>query len=141
MGMIGILAPEQPSLLGLLSLILPAIVSGNTVVALASRSFPYPAILLGEMLAVSDLLGGVVNHLTGDHAELLATFATHQHIRALTAVADKAEATLLQQGAADCVKRVKIHPPTTDWFSSEHNSLYAIRDFTETKTIWHPIGD
>jgi aldehyde dehydrogenase (NAD+) len=140
MGIIGIIAPEHPSLLGLLSLILPAIVSGNTVIALASRSSPYPAILLGEMLAVSDLPGGVVNLLTGDRAELLPTFATHEHIRALTAVADKAEATLLQQGAADSVKRVKIHPPATDWFAPEHNSPYAIRDFTEAKTIWHPIG-
>jgi aldehyde dehydrogenase (NAD+) len=140
MGIIGVIAPDEYPLLGLMSLILPAIASGNTVVALASRASPYPSILLGEMLAVSDLPGGVVNLLTGDRAELLPTFATHEHIRALSVVAHKAEATLLQQGAADSVKRVKIHPPGTDWFSPEHNSPYAIRDFTEAKTIWHPIG-
>ena len=140
MGIVGIIAPETPSLLGLLSLILPAIVSGNTVVALASGTSPRPSILLGEILAVSDLPGGVVNLLTGNRAELLPTFATHEHIRAIAAVADKAESTLLQQGAADSVKRVIIHPPATDWFAPGHDSPYPIRDFTEAKTIWHPVG-
>ena len=139
-GIVGILASENAPLLGLLTMILPAITSGNSVVALASRSCPLPAILLGEMLAVSDLPGGVVNLLTGDRKDMLATFATHEHIRALAAVADKADATALQQGAADSVKRVKIHSPDTDWFTKEHDSPYAIRDFTEAKTVWHPIG-
>ena len=72
MGVVGVLAPEAPALLGLVSLLAPAIVSGNTVVALASEKFPYPAILLGEMLATSDLPGGVVNLLTGFRKELVA---------------------------------------------------------------------
>jgi acyl-CoA reductase-like NAD-dependent aldehyde dehydrogenase len=139
-GIIGILAPEDAPLLGLMTLILPAITAGNPVVALASRKSPYPAILLGELLAVSDLPGGVVNLLTGDRADMLATFATHEHIRAIAAVADQADATVLQQGAAESVKRVKIHSPDTDWFSAAHDSPYAIRDFTEAKTVWHPIG-
>lgn len=139
-GIVGIIAPENPSLLALLTLILPAITSGNTVVALASRALPYPAILLGEMLATSDLPGGVLNLLTGDRADMLPTFATHGHIRAIAAVADEAEATALQQGAAASVKRVTLHRPETDWFSAGHDSPYAIRDFTEAKTIWHPIG-
>jgi acyl-CoA reductase-like NAD-dependent aldehyde dehydrogenase len=139
-GIVGILAPENAPLLGLLTLILPAITAGNSVVALASRCSPLPAILLGEMLAVSDLPGGVVNLLTGDSKDMLATLATHAHIRALAAVADKADATALQQGAADSVKRVKIHSPGTDWFSKEHDSPYTLRDFTEAKTVWHPIG-
>lgn len=139
-GIVGILAPENAPLLGLLTLILPAITSGNSVVALASRGNPLSAILLGEMLAVSDLPGGVVNLLTGDRKDMLATFSSHEHIRALAAVADKADATALQQGAAESVKRVKIHSPETDWFSKEHDSPYAIRDFTEAKTVWHPIG-
>jgi aldehyde dehydrogenase (NAD+) len=139
-GIVGILAPEEAPLLGLLTLILPAITAGNSVVALASRKSPYPAILLGEMLATSDLPGGVVNLLTGDRKDMLPTFATHEHIRALAAVADKADATALQQGASESVKRVKILSPDTDWFSKEHDSPYAIRDFTETKTVWHPIG-
>jgi len=139
-GIVGILAPEDAPLLGLITLILPAITAGNSVVALASRKTPYPSILLGEMLAVSDLPGGVVNLLTGDRVDMLATFANHEQIRAISAVADKADATVLQQGAAESVKRVKIHNPDTDWFSAAHDSPYAIRDFTEAKTVWHPIG-
>lgn len=139
-GIVGVLAPEDAALLGLMTLILPAITAGNSVVALASRKSPYPAILLGEMLAVSDLPGGVVNLLTGDREDMLPTFATHEHLRVLAAVADKADATTLGQGAAESVKRVKIHSPSTDWFSQEHDSPYAIRDFTEAKTVWHPIG-
>ncbi len=139
-GIVGILAPEDAPLLGLMTLILPAITAGNSVVALASRKSPYPAILLGEILAVSDLPGGVVNLLTGDRKDMLPTFATHEHIRAIAAVAEKTEATALQQGAAESVKRVKIHATATDWFSKKHDSPYAIRDFTEAKTVWHPIG-
>ena len=139
-GIVGILAPEDAPLLGLVTLILPAITAGNSVVVLASRENPYPAILLGEILAVSDLPGGVVNLLTGDRADMLPTFATHEHIRAIAAVADKEDATALQQGAAESVKRVKIHAPGTDWFDSTHNSPYLIRGFTEAKTVWHPIG-
>ncbi len=139
-GIVGILAPEESPLLGLLTLILPAITVGNAVVALASRANPYPVILLGEMLATSDLPGGVVNLLTGDRKDMLSTFATHEHIRAVSAVAGKADATTLQQGAAKSVKRVKIHNPDTDWFSANHDSPYAIRDFAEAKTVWHPIG-
>jgi aldehyde dehydrogenase (NAD+) len=139
-GIVGILAPEEAPLLGLMTLILPAITSGNAVVALASRKSPYAAILLGEMLATSDLPGGVVNLLTGERNDLLATFATHEHLRALAAVADQADSAALQQGAAESVKRVKIIAPGTDWFSPEHDSPYAIRDFTEAKTVWHPIG-
>lgn len=139
-GIVGILAPDNAPLLALMTLILPAITGGNSVIALASRSMPYPSILLGEMFATSDLPGGVVNLLTGDRKDLLATFATHEHIRAVAAVADKSEATALQEGASDSVKHVKIIPPKTDWFSESHDSPYAIRDFTDAKTIWHPIG-
>jgi aldehyde dehydrogenase (NAD+) len=139
-GIVGILAPEKAPLLGLLTLILSSITAGNSVVALASRSSPYPAILLGEMLAVSDLPGGVVNLLTGDRADMLPAFASHEQIRAIAAVVDKTDATTLQQGAAESVKRVKIHSPDTDWFSNIHDSPYTIRDFTEAKTVWHPIG-
>lgn len=140
MGVVGILAPEQSPLLALMTLILPAITAGNSVVALASHESPYPAILLGEVLATSDLPGGVVNLLTGGREELLPTFATHEHLRAVAAVATTEEAVALQQGAAESVKRVILHPPETDWFSSAHESPYAIRDFTEAKTVWHPIG-
>lgn len=139
-GIVGILAPEEAPLLALMTLILPVITAGNSVVALASRRAPYPSILLGEMLATSDLPGGVVNLLTGDRKDFLSTFATHEHMRALAAVATKEEATLLQQGAAESVKQVKLHEVKTDWFSAKHESAWAIKDFTEAKTVWHPIG-
>jgi acyl-CoA reductase-like NAD-dependent aldehyde dehydrogenase len=139
-GVVGVIAPEDASLLALMTLILPVITAGNSVVALASRRAPYPSLLLGEMLATSDLPGGVVNLLTGDRKEMLATFATHEHIRALSTVAEGEEAVTLQRGGAESVKRVKLHPAKTDWFSDKHDSPYAIRDFTEAKTVWHPIG-
>jgi aldehyde dehydrogenase (NAD+) len=139
-GIVGVLAPEEAPLLALITLILPVITAGNSVVALASHRAPYPSILLGEMLATSDLPGGVVNLLTGDRKDFLSTFATHEHIRALAAVATQAEAVTLQQGAAESVKRVKLHEPKTDWFSDKHDSAWAIRDFVEAKTVWHPVG-
>lgn len=142
MGIIGVIAPDEHPLLGLLSLILPAITGGNTVVALASTSLPYPSILLAEMLATSDLPGGVVNLLTGQRAELIPTFATHAHFRGLAAVANPAERKALQTGAADSVKRLKLIPSEApfDWFSEKAQGLYEIRDHLEAKTIWHPIG-
>lgn len=142
MGIIGIVAPETQPLLGLLSLVMPAITSGNTVVALASSGQPYPAILLGEMLATSDLPGGVVNLLTGQRDELIPTFATHAHFRGLAAVASLDERKVLQFGAADSVKRLKLlaAEEPMDWFSEKAQGLYEIRDFLELKTTWHPIG-
>jgi len=142
MGIIGIIAPDEAPLLGLLSLVMPAITSGNTVVALASTTQPYPAILLGEMLATSDLPGGVVNLLTGQRAELIPTFATHAHLRGLAAVGNLEERKTLQIGAADSVKRLKLisSETSTDWFSEKAQGLYEIRDHLEAKTTWHPIG-
>jgi len=142
MGIIGIIAPDEAPLLGLLSLVMPAITSGNTVVALASTTQPYPAILLGEMLATSDLPGGVVNLLTGQRDELVPTFATHAHLRGISAVANLNDRKTLQTGAADSVKRLKLIPSETpvDWFSEKAQGLYEIRDHLESKTTWHPIG-
>ncbi|MDE0835989.1 MAG: aldehyde dehydrogenase family protein [Akkermansiaceae bacterium] len=142
MGIIAVAAPEQAPLLGLLSMILPIIVSGNAVVALASESKPYPAILLGEMLATSDLPGGIINLLTGRNTDILPTFATHEHIRAVSAFATAEERKTLQTGAAESVKRTKFIPAEKpyDWFSGEAQGLYHIRDFLELKTTWHPVG-
>lgn len=142
MGVVGVIAPDTPPLLGLVSLVAPIIVSGNTVVALASAETPYPAVLLGEMLATSDLPGGVVNILTGFRKELVPTFATHTHLRALSAAADGDERKTLRLGAAESVKRIHF-ADTADashWFTDAAQSVYAIRDFLEFKTTWHPIG-
>ena len=142
MGIVGVMAPDQAPLLGLVSLVAPVITGGNTVVALASQARPYPAILLGEMLATSDLPGGVVNLLTGLRREMVPTFATHAHIRAIHAVADPQERRALRLGAADSVKRTRLIPSEerTDWVAEEARSLEAIADFVEFKTTWHPVG-
>jgi aldehyde dehydrogenase (NAD+) len=140
MGVVGVIAPDSPPLLGLLSMIAPAIACGNTVVALASEKVPYPAILLGEMLATSDLPGGVVNILTGFRRELVPTFATHAHLRAVYAAAEGEDRKALRMGAAASVKRVRFVDNAPNWFGDSAQGLGAIRDFVELKTIWHPIG-
>ena len=142
MGIVGLLAPEEAPLLALVSLIAPAITSGNTVVALASTAQPYPAIVLGEMLATSDLPGGVANLLTGYRKELVPTFASHTHLRAIAGVANADERKALKLAAADSVKRVKLlkAEEPVDWFSDKAQGLYELRDTLEFKTTWHPIG-
>src|SRR5882757_7390803 len=142
MGIVGLLAPDEAPLLALVSLFAPAITSGNTVVALASTARPYPAIVLGEMLATSDLPGGVVNLLTGFRKEMVPTFATHTHLRAISGVANADERKALKLGAADSVKRVKLTKAEepVDWFSDKAQSLYDLRDHLEFKTTWHPVG-
>jgi len=142
MGIVGIIADDEAPLLGLISQIAPVIVSGNSCVALASEKYPYPAIVLGEMLATSDLPGGVVNLLTGFRKEMLPTFATHTHIRGISAVVNKDEKRELQIGAADSIKRVraKAGGGDVDWMAGNAQGAYEIRDFIEFKTTWHPIG-
>ena len=142
MGIIGVIAPDEAPLLGLVSLIAPAITSGNVVVALASRAQPYPAIVFGEMLATSDLPGGVVNLLTGVLSELIPTFATHEHIRAISGVANAADRKQLRLGAAESVKRVRLQKAeeAIDWFAEHAQGLHEIRELIEFKTTWHPIG-
>jgi len=142
MGIIGIIADDSAPLLGLLSQIAPVIIAGNTCVCLASQEFPYPAIVLGELLAVSDLPGGVVNILTGFRKELVPTFATHTHIRGVSAVVNQEEKTQLQLGAAESIKRVRARKRDDDfdWIAAKSQGVYEIRDFIEFKTTWHPIG-
>ena len=141
-GVVGIIAPDEPPLLALISLIAPAITSGNTAVALASETQPYPAIVLGEMLATSDLPGGVVNLLTGLRKELVPTFATHAHLRAISGIASAEERKAIRLGAAESVKRVKLgkSEEPQDWLADSSQGLYEIRDLIEFKTTWHPIG-
>lgn len=141
-GIVGVLSPEEHPLLALVSLIAPAITSGNSIVALASSSRPYPAILLGEMLATSDLPGGVVNILTGMRGEIVPTMATHAHLRAIIGVASASERKLIQTGAADSVKRVHLRQVESriDWFTAETVGLEEIRHLVELKTTWHPVA-
>ena len=141
-GVVGVFAPDSPSLLGLISQVLPIITSGNSVLALASTINPYPAILLGEMLATSDLPGGVFNILSGYREELLDTFASHEHIRGLDLALDDDSRAQAESLAAESIKRLKIREQgdTRFWSSDKAQSLYAIRSFLEFKTTWHPIG-
>lgn len=142
MGIVGVLAPDESPLLALVSLILPAITSGNCVVALASEARPYPVILLGEMLAVSDLPGGVVNLLTGKRAEMVPTFATHEHLRAISGAVNAEQRKALRLGAAESVKRVRLGKAeeAVDWEAETMQGLEEIRAMVECKTTWHPVG-
>jgi hypothetical protein len=97
---------------------------------------------LGEMLATSDLPGGVVNLLTGFRKEIVPTMATHTHLRAIAGVANAEERKTIKLGAAESVKRVKLHKTEepVDWYSDSAQGLYELRDTLEFKTTWHPIG-
>ncbi|RKX35126.1 MAG: aldehyde dehydrogenase [Verrucomicrobia bacterium] len=140
MGVIGVVAGTQSPLLGLISQVVPAITSGNAVVALASEAHPFPAIVLGEILAVSDLPAGVVNLLTGSRSEILPTFATHAQLRGLDAVIESPdEKRELGLGAAESVKRLHCRENPT-WSTEDAESISEIRRTVEFKTIWHPVG-
>jgi acyl-CoA reductase-like NAD-dependent aldehyde dehydrogenase len=144
MGVVAVVAPDEAPLLALLTLVLPAITSGNSVVAVVSEKAPYPAIVLGEILATSDLPGGVVNLLTGFRKEMVPTIATHAHIRGVVGAVSAEDRKALELGGADSMKRVKVltNDSTIDWAAGDGPiaSLYAIRDCLEFKTTWHPIG-
>jgi acyl-CoA reductase-like NAD-dependent aldehyde dehydrogenase len=140
-GVVGIVAPNESPLLGLVGVLAPAIVTGNTVVVLAAEDRPLPAISLAEVLATSDLPGGVVNLLTGRVAETAPWLASHMDVNALdlAGVADHKLATDLERTAADNLKRV-IRPAEgpVDWFADP--GLSRLTPFLETKTVWHPKG-
>ncbi|HEY2947847.1 MAG TPA: aldehyde dehydrogenase family protein [Micromonosporaceae bacterium] len=138
-GVVGIVAPAEPALLGLVSVVAPAIVTGNTVVVLASETHPLPAITLAEVLATSDLPGGVVNLLTGRVAETAPWLASHMDVNAidLAGVADETLATDLEVAAAENLKRV-VRPGRVDWTADP--GIDRMVPFLETKTVWHPKG-
>ncbi len=142
-GVVGLIAPDEAPLLALVSRLAPIIVSGNTVVALASSTLPLPAVTLGEALATSDVPGGVINLLTGQRAELVPWFAGHRDLNALdlTGVDDPELAAEAEKAAADSVMRVtRATGPDADWRSPSAESPYAIEAFLEHKTVWHPKG-
>jgi len=139
-GVVSILAPQDSPLLGLISVIAPAIVGGNSTVVLASTDQPIPSVTLGEVLATSDLPGGVVNLLTGQLDELHDHFASHMDINACVYCGnDRKILTTLRTRAAANVKRV-VHIKNRDWFADDAQSPYFILDTQEVKTTWHPVG-
>jgi len=142
-GVVGVVAPEEPSLLGLVSRIAPAIVGGNTVVAITSESHPLAAITMGEVFENSDVTPGVVNLISGLKSELVPWMAAHMDVNAIdaTGVADEAIAGV-QKTAAENVKRfVRFDAAEIGWTDERRSqSPYAIFEFQEMKTVWHPIG-
>lgn len=139
-GVVGIVAPQDQSLLGLVSRLAPATVSGNTAVVLASQTAPLPAVSLGEVLATSDVPGGVVNILTGTTSELVPWLAGHMDVNAidLTGVPEDLRAET-ERLAAENVKRVH-RAADGDPFAPEAQSPYEITALMELKTVWHPMG-
>jgi len=139
-GVVSILAPEENGLIGLVSTIMPAIVGGNTCIALASTSKPLAAVTLTEVLATSDLPGGVVNLLTGQRSELLDHFASHMDVNAtIYCGRDASELATVRTKSALNVKRA-ISYDRQDWMSDAAQSPYFILGTQEVKTTWHPVG-
>ena len=132
-GVVAILAPDDPPLLGLVSRVLPPLVGGNAVVAVASESRPLAAVELAEAIATSDVPGGVVNLLTGFRSELAPVLAGHMDVNALDVSGADGEVPELERLAAENVKRVVHGAP-------DGQSPWEIAGFLELKTVWHPIG-
>lgn len=133
-GVVAVIAPQTPALLGLVNLLMPVILGGNTAVALASEKQPLSAITFAEVLATSDLPAGVVNILTGSRQELLPHIAGHMDVNALVYGGDHdGERKLIQEQASLNLKRVV-------WPRADPESPYVILDTQEIKTTWHPVG-
>jgi acyl-CoA reductase-like NAD-dependent aldehyde dehydrogenase len=141
-GVVAVLAPQGSSLLGLVSVLAPVIVSGNAAVVTASYRRPLPAITMSEVLATSDVPAGVVNVLTGQLADTVPTLASHQDVNAIDlagAAGDAENARLLEVAAVDNLKRVlRADDVEPDWTLDP--GLSRITRFLETKTVWHPMG-
>ena len=134
-GVVAAIAPEDSALLGLVETIASIVVSGNSIIVIASESQPLPAVSLAEVLATSDVPGGVINILTGSYKEIAPWLASHQDVNALdlTGVVKKQIALELEKEAAVNLKRV-LRPNT------KLDGLARIKVFLETKTVWHPRG-
>jgi acyl-CoA reductase-like NAD-dependent aldehyde dehydrogenase len=141
-GVVTVLAPDEPSLLALVSLIAPVILSGNSAIVIASEKFPLPAATFAEILATSDLPGGVVNLLTSKRAELAPHIASHMDVNAIVdGASDAAVSAQLQAGTATNLKRYANQSlAAKDWFTAKAEDPYWILNTVEFKTAWHPIG-
>jgi acyl-CoA reductase-like NAD-dependent aldehyde dehydrogenase len=141
-GVVAVIAPQQSSLLGLVSVLAPVVVTGNTCVVAASAARPVPAVTLAEGLATSDVPGGVVNILTGSLGDTAPTLASHMDVNAIDLTGlggDPATATELEVAAAENLKRVRRAPAAEpDW--TQDPGIDRMTAFLETKTVWHPVG-
>lgn len=140
-GVIGVVAPDVPPLLGLVSLLAPPLCAGNSIVAIGSDAHPLPAAILGEVCATSDVPPGVINIITGKRAELLEHLASHREVGGIHAAnLSRQQSTALKLGAAENLKRVTARTLSDeDWYDSEvGDSPWMIESFVDMKTIWHP---
>jgi acyl-CoA reductase-like NAD-dependent aldehyde dehydrogenase len=137
MGVVGVIAPQESALLGLISLVIPSIAGGNTCVVVAAETKPLCAVTFAEVLNSSDLPGGVVNILTGSPAELVDTLASHMDVNAIVSVESVLQKQKIQEACIGNVKRSFFYDQ--DWLKSEGEHLHFINDLQEYKTTWHPI--
>ncbi|MSP68755.1 MAG: aldehyde dehydrogenase family protein [Bacteroidetes bacterium] len=137
-GVVAVVAPQDSSLIGLVSIIAPIIAGGNVCIALASEKMPLCSITFAEVLATSDLAAGVVNILTGKTSELISHMSSHMDVNAVVyAGKDQKEILLIKENATLNVKRVFVYQ--NDWNKTESQNPYFIFDAQEIKTTWHPI--
>jgi acyl-CoA reductase-like NAD-dependent aldehyde dehydrogenase len=140
-GVVGVIAPDEPPLLGLIAEIAPALAAGNTVVAVISERWPLPALDFAEVLGVSDVPGGVVNLLSGRRSELAPALGAHRDLNAIDDAAGDSElGAELDRLAAETVKRTRHGDPATTYEDATGDALARLEAVTELKTAWHPVG-
>jgi acyl-CoA reductase-like NAD-dependent aldehyde dehydrogenase len=140
-GVVGVVAPDEPALLGLVAEIAPALAAGNTVVAVISERWPLPALDFAEILGVSDVPGGVVNLLSGRRAELAPALGAHRDLNAIIdAAGDDELSAELDRLAAETVKRARHGAAATTYAAATDDALARLEAVTELKTAWHPVG-
>lgn len=137
-GVVGVVTDEDSSLLGLVSLIAPAIAGGNTVVILAARNLPLCAVTFAEVLNSSDVPGGVINILTGEKSEMIPSLASHMDVNSVVySGKDTSVIQQIKELSVDNLKRVRVYD--RNWLKEDAQDLYMIADLQEVKTTWHPI--
>lgn len=140
-GLVGVIAPDNGHLLGLVTVIAPVIAGGNTCVVLASETNPLPAVSFGEVLHASDVPGGVVNILSGIQSEMVHHLTAHMDINAVWNAAEKSDSKKeIDENGALNIKRI-VHKSSDNWADEENEDPYLITNFQETKTTWHPVGN
>ncbi|MBN8571373.1 MAG: aldehyde dehydrogenase family protein [Ignavibacteria bacterium] len=142
-GIVGIILPDTLSFLPMISRILPVLASGNSCIILANEKFPLPALSFSEVIATSDFPSGSINILTGSKKELVSHLAGHMDVNAIDYSADGTDyKKLIQELCANNVKRGNYIPAKWDWYNDELNeTVKDIEKFTETKTVWHTMGN
>jgi acyl-CoA reductase-like NAD-dependent aldehyde dehydrogenase len=140
-GVVGIVAPDAPPLLGLVAELAPALAAGNVAVAVLSEATPLPGLDLAEALGVSDVPGGVVNLLSGRRQELASALGAHRDVNAVAdAAGDRELSTELDRLGAETIKRVCHAPPARSYEAATDDALERLHAVTELKTAWHPVG-